>query len=230
MRVDNRNSEKKIYLCIGNEGLGLFLSALLREWGFNVSNACPKNPNDLLLAEECCARCAEHRKRVDIISSAYLDNDQVNLPIVIEQLWRVLEKHYHLPPRNHLRLAIDFPTLMTIRGLDNPGRLRSLSPAGARLTLPRELATGEIFPMALTLGPQTLHLAAKVIYITTFPDSDNRYDAGVLFEKIAAEDKALLRDTIILTFLNNIRPHLPRWAFEVGINHFDLPPTVLKQL
>lgn len=226
----SRNNEKKIYLCIDNEGLCLFLTALLDEWGFTVSTTCPESPEELLLAEENCSRCSEHRKRVELITSAYLDSDHVNLPIVLEQLWRVLEKHYHLPPRHHLRLAVDYPISMKIRGQEQPGRLSSLSPAGARLSLPRELAIGEFFPIVLPLPQQTLHLTAKVIYVTTFPDSDNRYDAGVLFERISGEEKALLRDNIILTFFTNIRPHLPRWAFEVGINHFDLSPSLRKQL
>jgi len=226
----SRGNEKKISLCINNEGLNLFLTALLREWSFTVSPSCPESPDELLLAEENCSRCAEHRKRVNLISSAYVDSAHVNLPIVLEQLWRVLEKHYHLPPRHHLRLAVDLPITMTIRGQEQSGRLSSLSPAGARLSLPRELAVGELFPIVLPLPQQTLHLAAKVIYVTTFPDSDNRYDAGVLFERISGEEKALLRDNIILTFFTNIRPHLPRWAFEVGINHFDLSPALRQQL
>lgn len=226
----SRSNEKKIHLCINNEGLSLFLAALLSEWGFTVSTTCPESPDELLLTEENCQRCSEHRKRVDLISSAYLDNDHVNLPIVIEQLWRVIEKHYHLPPRHHLRLAIDLPITMEIRGQEQPGRLSSLSPAGARLSLPRELASGELFPIVLPLPQQTLQLTAKVIYVTTFPDSDHRYDAGVLFDHISGEDKTLLRDNIILTFFSNIRPHLPRWAFEVGISHFDLSPALHQQL
>ena len=226
----SRGSEKKISLCINNEGLSLFLTALLQEWGFRVNPTCPENPDELLLAEENCSRCAEHRKRVELIDSAYFDSDQVNRPIVIEQLWRVLEKHYHLPPRHHLRLAVDLPIRMAVRGQEQPGRLTSLSPAGARLSLPRELASGEHFPIVLPLPQRTLQLTAKVIYVTTFPSSDNRYDAGVLFERISGEDKALLRDTIILTLFSNIRPHLPRWAFEVGISQFDLSAELRKQL
>jgi hypothetical protein len=226
----SRGSEKKIHLCINNEGLCLFLTALLDEWGFSVSTTCPESPDDLLLAEENCSRCAEHRKRVDLLASAYVDSNHVNLPIVLEQLWRVLEKHYHLPPRHHLRLAVDFPATMEIRGQEQTGRLRSLSPAGARLSLPRELAVGEFFPIALPLPQQTLHLAAKVIYVTSFPDSDNHYDAGVLFERISGEEKVLLRDHIILTFFSSIRPHLPRWAFEVGTSHFALSPALRRQL
>lgn len=226
----SRGNEKKIYLSIHNEGLCLFITALLREWGFSVSTTCPENPDELLLAEENCSRCSEHRKRVDLISSAYLDSSHVNLPIVLEQLWRVLEKHYHLPPRHHLRLAVDHPITMEIRGQAQPGRLSSLSPAGARLSLPRELAVGEFFPIILPLPQQTLHLKAKIMYVTTFPDSNHRYDAGVLFDHISSEDKALLRDHIILSFFSNIRPHLPRWAFEVGISHFDLSPALHSQL
>lgn len=230
MTHHTRNNEKKVHLCINNEGLHLFLTALLEEWGFSVRTTCPESPDDLLLAEENCPRCAEHRKRVDLITSAYLDSDHVNLPIVLEQLWRVLEKHFHLPPRHHLRLDVNIPISMEIRGQEQPGRLSSLSPAGARLSLPRELATGENFPIVLSLSQQTVQLAAKVIYVTTFPDNNNRYDAGVLFDQISAADKALLRDTIILAFFTNIRPHLPRWAFEVGISHFDLSPTLRNQL
>ena len=226
----SRGSEKKISLCINNEGLALFLTELLREWGFIVNPNCPESPNELLLAEESCSRCTEHRKRVDLINSAYFDSDHVNRPIAIEQLWRVLEKHYHLPPRHHLRLTVDLPISMEIRGQEQPGRLTSLSPAGGRLSLPRELAGGELFPIVLPLPQRTLQLTAKVIYVTTFPDRNKRYDAGVLFERICREDKALLRDTIIFAFFSSIRPHLPRWAFEVGINQFDLSPELRKQL
>ena len=225
-----RGNEKKIYLCNNNEGLCLFLTALLREWGFTVSPSCPESPDELLLAEENCSRCAKHRKRVDLISSSYVDSAHVNLPIVLEQLWRVLEKHYHLPPRHHLRLAVDLPISMEIRGQQQPGRLTNLSSTGARLSLPRELAAGEFFPIVLPLSQHILHLSAKVIYVSTFPDSNHRYAAGVLFERISGEDKALLRDAIILTFFTKIRPHLPRWAFEVGISHFDLSPALRKQL
>lgn len=230
MTANNRNNEKKVYLCINNEGLCLFLTALLSEWGFSVSATYPDNPNELLLAEENCPRCAGHSKRIDLISSAYVDSDHVNMPIVLEHLWRVLEKHYHLPPRHHLRLAVDYPIDMTIRGTEYTGRLSSLSPAGARLSLPRELAIGELFPIALPLTQQTLHLSGKVIYVTTFPDSNNRYDAGVLFERITKGEKALLRDNILLSFFTSIRPHLPRWAFEVGINSCDLSPSLRKEL
>jgi hypothetical protein len=225
-----RGSAKKIHLCIANEGLCLFLTALLGEWGYSVSTTCPESPDELLLAEEDCACWAEHHKRINLIPSAYVDSAHVNLPIVLEQLWWILEKHYHTPPRHHLRLAVDLPISMEIRGQEQPGRLNSLSPAGARLALPRELAVGELFPLVLPLPQQALPLTAKVIYVTTFPDSDNHYAAGILFERISAEDKALLRDAIILTFFTNIRPHLPRWAFAAGISHFALSANLRQQL
>ncbi|PKN12806.1 MAG: hypothetical protein CVU69_05435 [Deltaproteobacteria bacterium HGW-Deltaproteobacteria-4] len=230
MMTFDRNNAKNIHLCITDEGLCLFLTALLNEWGFSVSTTCPESQDELLLAEENCPRCAEHRKRIDLIFSAYVDNDHVNMPIVLEHLWQLLEKYYHLPHRRHLRLAVDLPISMNIRNQEAPGRLNSLSPAGARLSLPRELAVGELFPIVLPLPQLNLALTAKVIYVNTFPDSDNRYDAGILFEKISLVNQALLRDTIILTFFNNICPQLPRWAFEVGINHFDLSPELRKQL
>lgn len=230
MTIPGRNKNKSIYLCIGNEGLRLFLAALLSEWGFTVSTSCPEEPEDLLLTDESCSNCFDHAKRINLISSAYFDSDHINLPITLEQLWRVLEKSFHRPPRHHLRLVVDYPISMKIRGQEYSGQLGSLSPAGARLSLPRELAIGELFPVILPLPQRTLHLLGKVIYVTTFPDSDDRYDAGILFERIEPEDKILLRDTIILTFFANIRNHLPRWAFEVGISHFDLSPDLRDQL
>lgn len=226
----NRNIEKKITLSLHNEGLQLFLTTLLCEWGYDVSTAPPESPDDLIFVDENSSRFPAHQNRIHLISSPYIDSDHVNLPIALESLWRVLEKHYHRPPRHHLRLAVDFPVTMEIRGQVQSGRLSSLSPAGARLSLPRELAIGELFPIDLPLEQQTLHLSAKVIYVTTFPDSNNRYDAGVLFDRIAAEEKSLLRDTIISSFFSGIRPHLPRWAFEVGISLCDLSPSLRNRL
>ena len=230
MTIISRASEKKIHLCLNNEGLRLFLTALLSDWGFIVNTACPESPKELLLTDGNCLSCAKHPRRVNLITSAYVDSDHVNLPIVLEGLWRVLEKHYHVPPRHHLRLVVDYPITMEIRGQEQPGQLHSLSAAGARLSLPRELAIGELFPVILPLPQRTLHLSGKVIYVTTFPDSNKRYDAGVLFDRISSEDKTLLRDNIILTFFTRIRPHLPRWAFEVGISYCDLSPSLRKQL
>lgn len=230
MTIPLHSSGKKINLCIHNEGLRLFVVALLGEWGYIVTPECPEDPEQLLLTTGICSRCGAHRKRVDLTSSADLGSDQVKFPIVFEELWRVLEKLYHLTPRHYLRLAVDLPIVMTIRGETQSGRLNSLSPLGGRLTLPRELAVGEHIPVVLPLPRQTHYLSGKVIYVATFPDSNNRYDAGVLFEGITAEEKALLRDAIVLAFLKKIRPQLPHWAFEVGISHFDLPPSLLRQL
>lgn len=223
-------NEKKISLCISNEGLSLFLMALLKEWGFIVSTNCPTEPSTLLLTEDNNSICAGHDKQAHLISSTYIDNNHVNIPIILEQLWKVLERHFHRTPRYHLRLAVDYPITMTIRGTEYSGHMNSLSPAGGRLTLPRELAIGERFPIVLPLQQQTLHLSAKVIYVATFVDSNDRYDAGVLFERTTNEEKTLLHDTILLSLLTSIRPHIPRWAFEIGINQCELSPALRKEL
>lgn len=232
MTVINRNNNKRINICLKNEGLRLFLAELLGEWGFMTTTTCPETEEDLLLADGICSHCAGHVNRINLLSSPYIDSDHVNLPIVIEKLWQSVEKHYHRPPRHHLRLVVDYPIEMELRGSVQPGQLNSLSPAGARLTLPRELAVGEILPITLLLPrqQQPLQLRGRVIYVSTFPDHQNHYDAGVLFEGIESQEKTLLRNSIVFSVFTQIRAHLPSWAFEVGINHFDLSQELRKEL
>lgn len=228
--IRQHGSGKNLHLCLRNEGLRLFLAALLQEWGFTIWTTCPESPEELLLTDGSCRRCADHPKRINLTSAPDHAGEHVTLPILPEVLWRTLEKYFHCTPRHYLRLVVDYPITMKIRGQEQAGQFHSLSAAGGRLSLPRELATGEIIPILLPLPSQTLHLQGKVIYVMTFPDRHHRYDAGVLFERIAAVDKALLHDAILLTFLSNTRSKLPHWAFASGIDSCELSPALRQQL
>lgn len=229
MTIIPRGLEKRLHLRVENEGLSLFLGALFAEWHYTVSFEPPHDPEALVLADENCAANA-HGNTVRLTHSTFSGRDRVCLPIVLENLWTTLETHFHRPPRNHLRLTADYPVTMEIRGESVPGQIASISPAGARLPLPRELAVGEAFAITLPLPRHVLRLQGRVIYVTTFPDSRNHYDTGVLFERIDAASRQILRDTITLAFLKSIRLKVPGWAFEVGLGYLSLSPAVREEL
>lgn len=230
MSIVVRGQEKTLHLFVENEGLRLFLGALLTEWKFTVLAGPNKAPEVLALADDNYTVADENEALIRLTRSSYAGRDRLCLPLALDELWSTLEKHFHRPPRHHLRLAVAYPATMELRGQTMTAQVTSISPAGARLPLPRELAAGETFALSLHLPRHTLALTARTIYVNTFPDRHNHYETGILFERIDAATKQILRDTITLAFLEAIRPKLPSWAFTVGLDACKLSPELRAAL
>lgn len=229
MTIISRNSAKLIHLCVGDEGVRLFLTELLAEWNFTVFYTFPDSEDQLLLADSSC-RTGGHRQTLRLSSVPLDDEEVLLLPLTIESLWIALETRFHRPPRKHLRLPVDYTVTATLRGQQVPAQMISLSPLGARFWLPRELAPDEGFAIELSLPERSLHIDGRVIYVNALGEHQTRFDTGAIFDRIDPLTRENLRDHIILSFLQHIRPNMPTWAFVSGVEFFDLPPSVRAQL
>lgn len=225
-----RGCARKLHLSIANESFRTFLTELLHEWHFVVTTDPPATGDDLLLTDENALTATEHPNSIRLTYSGFGGRDRLSIPLTLEDLWTALETRFHRPPRNQLRIPVEYPVSVHLRGEKSPAQLVSLSPVGARLPLHRELAFGEEFPLILPLQDHVLHLQARVIYVTPLAETSGRYETGVIFERLDPLTKQVLRDYIVIEFLSRIRSRLPGWAFEVGLSYLKLPTSVTNRL
>lgn len=225
-----RGHAKPIHLAIASEANQLFLAALLQEWQFTIVDE--PGEETLCLADDGYPLRAPHGPVVWLTRSGFAARDRLPVPLAMEDLWGALETRFHRPPRHHLRIGIDMPAEITVRGSQERTEILSLSDLGARLRLSREVASGEECVVRLTIDGVPLRLAAKAIYVLPIGDLDDscRVEVGLLFTPLLRETQARLRNFITATILERVRPTIPGWAFEVGVALLDLPDAVRKRL
>lgn len=111
------------------------------------------------------------------------------LPLSLTALYQALQSWFFPSPRRYLRLALDQPAQLELRGVRMAGRLLSLSERGGRIACPAPLPNGEMLQLAVHLGGYPLHVAAQVIY--TIPAGDlpgsSPAQAGLLFRPLSPE-------------------------------------------
>lgn len=223
-----RSTSRTAVLLVGNEGLRLFLATLLETWQFTVI-ANPV-PGCLALVEDGLEPPAETTV-IRLSPTGCSDSDCLPLPVSIEDLWGAMESRFHRPPRGHLRMAVRLPANVTVRGEERAVDLHSLSDAGGRFLLERELASGE--RLALTFTLDEIHFATPALVIYSFASgepSPGRFETGVIFTPGDRTFSSQLREQIILRYLQVVRSRIPGWAFATGLAQLDLSAAVHKAL
>jgi hypothetical protein len=101
-------------------------------------------------------------------------------------LYQALQGWFFPAPRRYLRLALDQPAQLELRGVRLAGRLLCLSERGGRIACPTTLPNGELLQLAVQLGDYPLRATAQVIY--TIPAGDlpgsAPPQAGLLFRPL----------------------------------------------
>lgn len=226
-----RTGNRFVQLRIGNEGSRLFLSALLDIWQF-VLTSTPV-PGSLLLTDDLLPAPSTAGHVVRLTSTGQDDTGSLPLPLRIEDLWGALETRFHRPPRHHLRIPVHLPATVHVRGSEWDILLHSLSDAGARFRLGRELASGETLTLSWLFDGVAFAAPAQVIY--SFPCGGDLhqqmgYETGVIFAPTTPNFTDKLRTRIILRYLAAIRSRVPGWAFATGLTLLDLPSDVLGSI
>lgn len=222
-----RAGTRTVSLRIGHEGPRLFLSALLDIWQFSVL-AAPA-PGCLLLTDDRQPVPAAASHVVRLALPGQHDAEALPLPLRIEELWTALETRFHRPPRHHLRMPVHLPATVNVRGGDWETLLHSLSDAGARFRLGRELASGEPLTLSWVFDGVAFAAPAQVIY--SFPSGGDAggqgsYETGIIFAPVAPGFAARLRAQIVLRYLAAVRSRVPGWAFASGLTLLELPADV----
>lgn len=226
-----RSQERSVLPLLDNDGQRLFLIALLESWNFQIV-AAPQDASLVLASDGVALPPNAPECLVRLSRAGYSGSGVLPLPVAVGDLWSSLEHCFHRPPRNHLRLTLEIPAQATVRGTPQVVNLLSLSDAGARLMLQRELAGGETLPLAFELDGNDYSFESRVIYsfATTGAQGLPCYNTGVIFAPGKRWQQLRLRDQIIARYLAGVRRTLPTWAWEVGLTYLDLSPAVLDLL
>lgn len=223
----SRRERKFVGLATRSEALGTFLSALLEEWGHQISGA--PDPSALLVAEE---GCIAGKGWSDVLCIGSTNNEGENtlvFPLSLERLWRTLESYFFKPSRCHLRINLDLNVKLKVRNRAVTATLINLSDLGCRISLPFELIKEEEMLLQLRLRNKTVLLQSRVSYVSSNHETKDS-QIGLQFQRIPPEISQLLRDFIIIDYLCRVRKKVPGWVFSEGLTFFALSPGVLGAL
>jgi len=221
-----RAQQRTLYLALQNEALHHFLGALLEEWSF-VLTADPAAA-ELVIAEDGTELPPLSGEILWLTSLASESANTIHLPVTIPDLSSALEQALHRPPRSHLRIPLELPARLLIRSESTSVAVLSLSDAGARFDLARELAPSEKVSISIDIGDRHLLLSGNVIYSfpRTAPGGDVQFSTGVIFAQLPPEIHQILGEFIVRSYLQRVSKRIPTWAFAVALPHFDLPPSL----
>lgn len=160
------------------------LQAILKEW--HVCTEPGPADQTVALVEQGLPAPAGVRQTLWLAPSPVDTPSRLSLPLSLTALYQALQGWFFPAPRRYLRLALDQPAQLELRGVRLAVRLLSLSERGGRVACPVPLPHGEILQLAVQLGAYPLHVAAQVIY--TIPAGDlpgsAPPQAGLLFRPL----------------------------------------------
>ena len=127
----------------------------------------------------------------------------LEVPLSLIELYHYLEKLFFPKPRHHIRLPLEQPVDLNVRGAWLVGGLLSVSDRGARVTCPARLPRGEPLQLDFELDGYPLRLAAEVIYEIPAGDGSGREDpqAGLIFRPPRPALRLALRHFIENSFV-----------------------------
>lgn len=214
------SGDRRIAVNSGSADFDLFLRHLLQSWGFEV---CPPESTDTLLLAGDGVASGERQQVIRLTSSHYHGRDRLGLPLQMETLWQTLEHHYHRPPRMHIRMTIDLPAQISVRGRSVQTTLNSLSDMGARFFYPEEMVRDERVVLQLDTDAFSRRYDGCVNFSAPLGESASRgYRIGVVFHGLKRNHRDELRQYLIQTYLESIRPQMPAEVFRAGLDSFDL--------
>lgn len=206
------------------------LAGILKEWRYSLLETPASS--ELVLAEDGFDLPEECGSVLWLTRSRYGERGRLSLPLSFEELWSALESRFHKPPRTHIRINLQLPAAMLVRGELADADLINLSDLGARFCFHRELALGEELVANLSVADRLLKLPGRVIYVVPRTDleASEKTLVGVIFDRLAQESSDSLREFIICTYLERVRDGMAGSIFREGLTHFNVRPGVLEKL
>jgi len=225
-----RKDEKRVWLEVGRPGLKAFLEVMLREWRYLPGSEAVDD--GLLLAEEGVIDPPPHQQTLWLSPPTSASRGQLQFPIDITELYALLERRYHNPPRCHLRLSLETDCELITADDRQPATLASLSDRGCRLKSPVELARDTGVELCLDLDNLPTCLPGKVIYCVPRYQADHQpyYDLGLLFY---ASDRKLcdeLLDYIVASYFTTAKRQLSANEFNAALGCFAVSDGVRNYL
>lgn len=209
--------------------LARLLGLLVQEWGHELLEE--GEPADLQILQEGC-NPLDGTTSVWLTSARYQGPNRIALPLVPEELWGALEAHQHAKPRQHIRLETFLPAELRAGGERVPAQIQSLSDYGARLEAQRELARTEELLVHFDCAGQALVQQGRIIYCMPKGDLDGvaGYELGIVFIAPTGQQRRMLRDYIVGSYLQRVRAILGVADFTRALPFLHLSPGVRAHL
>jgi len=225
--VPHHLEQKDIWLRTRDASFEAVLAELLRFWGYRRVET-PQEASLLLLERDLEPPLADK----PALRLGGEEPAALCLPLAIDRFWGELESRFHRSPRKHIRIAAPFGVRVSFRGETHRSQTVNLTDMGARLSCPAAPQKDETLLVYLMLGKEVLRLTGRVIYL--MPKEELRgwpsFDVGLIFEQAGEEQRLLLRDTILETYLVWVRESLGEKTLEAALPFFDLSKRVVEHL
>ena len=192
----------KVSVLTRNERFNRLLQAILEEWHF-ITDAGAASLDILLLERGLPAPEGAHHivwlTPMPLGTEAHLE-----VPLSLTALYHLLEKQFFVEPRHHIRLPVDLPVDLNVRGVWLVGRMLSISDRGARITCPALLPKREQIQLDFKLENYPLRVSADVLYEIPAGDGSGREhpQAGLVFHSLKPALGQALRRFIERSFVD----------------------------
>ncbi|PLX81510.1 MAG: hypothetical protein C0616_04205 [Desulfuromonas sp.] len=223
-------NQPKLVIRVADPGLEELLSLLLQEWRYQV--ALDPDEETTLLGEEGVCDPTPFQRAIWLNHSSYSSQGRLQIPFTIEELYSLLERRFHRPPRRHLRLAAELPARLEHGGKTWDTVISSLSDQGCRISIPEELVRGEHVKISFEVAGVRQQCESRVIYsMQRRPSpSDERFAIGLLFGHQTSQDRQFLRDFITSSYLLRVKQKMSDQNFQAGIQSIRLSAGVHSAL
>jgi len=219
----SRSSQvKNIHLCIDNNPLQELLKALVLEWGYCLADNPAEYP--LLLISEGLKPPGDFKHTLAFSSTHCQDRQRLAVPLTVETLYLALENHFHRTPRNHIRICVDWPIRVRVRGREFATRAVTLADRGIRFISPFELAQAEEMEIHIEREDEIYDLHARVVYSIAGREigrGDN-IEVGAVCTPQSKEVRESIRSRIIGNYLKRVRPVLGSNLFAEALRQLNL--------
>jgi hypothetical protein len=184
-----------------NTTFNRLMQAILEDWHF-ATEATAASP-DILLLERGLDVPADARQVIWLTPLPLGEEPHLEVPLSLNALYHRLEQRFFAQPRHHIRLSLNQPIDLNVRGVWLVGTLLSISDRGARVTCPALLPKREPLILDFKLDNYPLRLTAEVLYDIPAGDSPGREhpQAGLLFKSARPVLRQALRDFIERSFV-----------------------------
>jgi hypothetical protein len=185
-----------------NPKFNRLLQTILAEWHF-ITEADAASVEILLLERGLPVPAGA--QRVIWLTPMPLDAEPcLEVPLSLTELYHYLELQFFPQPRHHIRLPLDQPIDVNVRGVWLVGRLLSLSDRGARIISPALLPKRERLLLDIRLEGYPLRLTGEVLYDIPAGDVSGRElpQAGLLFKPPKPALRKALRHFIERRFVD----------------------------
>lgn len=201
MLLESRLGGGRVSVRTRNQKFNRLLAAILEEWHF-IGEANAANV-EVLLLERGLQAPPGLRQVIWLTPLPLGDEPHLEVPLSLTELYHCLEMRFFPQPRHHIRLPLDQPLDLNVRGVWLVGRLLSLSDRGARVSCPASLPRGERLQLDFQLERHPLRLSAEVLYEIPPGDVPGREhpQTGLVFNAPSPALRTALRHFIERSFV-----------------------------